>query len=165
MVSSDWICLLFPPDKCVQLQTRLFSFEFYSLPILALLQRDIFFLFLQINRSVEKRSGSLRAVYWKSGRDGSCSAGVCSLSSNANQMLMNQAIVARPVKHLHLNLPENTHTHTHTLPSQLPVTQTGDALQLHDKTPTIIWNSKVGDWTFREKKQGHECQVSCNKEL
>lgn len=49
------------------------------------------------NRSVEKSMVSCyccAAVYWKSGQDGSCSAGVCSLSPNENHMLMNQTIVA-----------------------------------------------------------------------
>lgn len=73
------------------------------------------------NRSVEKSLGSWRccaAVYWRSGQDGSCSAGVGSLSPNENQMLMNQAIVAGPASEaLALKPPlSHTQTHTHTQP-------------------------------------------------
>lgn len=54
--------------------------------------------FLLKNRSVEKIWGlcccCCAAVYWKSRQDGSYSAGVCNLSPNENQMLMNQDIVA-----------------------------------------------------------------------
>lgn len=84
------------------------------------------FLYWQIffclkNRSVEKSLGSWRccaAVYWRSGQDGSCSAGVCSLSPNENQMLMNQAIVACS-EALALK-PPLSHTQKHTHPPPHP---------------------------------------------
>lgn len=85
---------------------------------------------------MEKSLGSSRccaAVYWKSGQDRSCSVGVGSLSSNENQMLMNQAIVAGSaskalalkLKPLTLKLPPPPHysplplfhSHSHFIPS------------------------------------------------
>lgn len=57
------------------------------------------------------------AVYWKSGQDGSCSAGVGSLSPNENQMLMNQAIVAGSASEALALTPQlhplRSHTHRH----------------------------------------------------
>lgn len=52
------------------------------------------------------------AVYWKSGHDGSCSAGVGSLSPNENQMLMNQAIVTGSASEALALKPPLSHTHT-----------------------------------------------------
>lgn len=69
------------------------------------------------NRSVEKSMVSCyccAAVYWKSGQDGSCSAGVCSLSPNENQMLMNQTIVAGSASEALALKPRSLiHTDTH----------------------------------------------------
>ena len=92
------ICLFFNADKCRQHCGYVYvSVKFYSIPHYFFFFFNCKSFFLSRNRSVEKSLGSCRccaAVYWKSGHDRSCSAGVGSLSPNENQMLMNQAIVA-----------------------------------------------------------------------
>lgn len=74
-------------------------------------------LFLLKNRSVEKILElcccCCAAVYWKSLQDGSYSAGVCNLSPNENQMLMNQDIVVGWSSEA-LALTSTTQTFTHT---------------------------------------------------
>ncbi len=106
-MNTPWICM-----NC--LLVKLYSNLYFIVIETNFCNRQIFS-FLK-NRSVEKSLGSCSccaAVYWKSGQDRSCSAGVGSLSPNENQMLMNQAIVAGSASEaLALKTPP-THTHTH----------------------------------------------------
>lgn len=123
------ICLFFNADKCRQHCGYVYvSVKVYSIPHFIITATILFFFQLQIfflsrNRSVEKSLGSCRccaAVYWKSGQDRSCSAGVGSLSPNENQMLMNQAIVAGSASEALALKPPLTHRRTLTPASSSP---------------------------------------------
>lgn len=124
------ICLFFNADKCRQHCGYVYvSVKVYSIPHFIITATILFFFQLQIfflsrNRSVEKSLGSCRccaAVYWKSGQDRSCSAGVGSLSPNENQMLMNQAIVAGSASEALALKPPLTHRRTLPPPPRRPL--------------------------------------------
>lgn len=59
----------------------------------------------------------------KTSQDRTCSAGVGSLSSNENQMLMNQTIVVGSARQAFALTATHTHTHVHT-PTQFPGSST-----------------------------------------
>ncbi len=106
------------------------------------------------------------AVYWKSGQDRSCSAGVGSLSPNENQMLMNQAIVAGSASEALALKPSRTHTQTHTHFPHLLVTPlcpsftltliSSPAHQPYDRSPTHSLSARFlfRSVNFRSKPNG-----------